>query len=239
MNEVSCFTRLWMMTALLCVAVRPANAMTTRVVQDQVIVSGPLTPPDVDRFAKLLDGKPAITTVILWNSPGGAFEANRGLTKLIADRKLDTAVAGFCLSACAMVFLAGNERYFSDGESLETTMLGFHGSYTNGHLAPEERLQFLRGVVEDETGDKADPAIVERWLHLAEPSDFVRFYYPGSDGNPRTDTVFECTKGGPYSSDYGGGGPYSGDSFECMPVAGHTALSMGIITSTRILHVAK
>jgi hypothetical protein len=215
-------------------AVTPANAMTMRVADDQVIVSGALEPADVETFAALLDANPSITTAVLWNSPGGAFEANRGLTKLIVDRKLKTAVAGFCMSACAMVFLSGKERYFSDGESLKTTMLAFHGSYAGGHLMPEERLQFLAGVVASETGGKADPALVQRWLHLPLQIDTVRFFYPGPDGTPKVDTVAECDSDGPY----GPGNPSGDISIRCAPIPGPNALSMGIITSTRILHVA-
>jgi len=203
--------------------------MTMRVVRDQAILSGPLVPDDIAQFQKLLEANPSVTTVVLWNSPGGAFVANRGLTKLIADRKLKTAVAGYCISACGMVFLSGSERYFSDGESLDVTSVGFHGSYNNGGLAAEPRLQFLKGVVEEETGGKIDPALVEHWLHLADQRALVRFRYPGTDGTPKTATVFDCRGPGANRGDYGA----------CTPIAGPNALSMGIITSTRILHVER
>ncbi len=205
-----------------------AEAMTMRVVRDQAILSGPLIPSDVEQFRRLLEANPSITTVVLADSRGGAFIANRGLTNLIQDRKLNTAVSGHCVSACAMVFLSGKERYFSDGERLESTSLGFHGSYEDGQLAPEERLRFLKGVVAKETGGKADPALVDHWLHLADQRSTVRFRYPGEQGSPPTATVFDCR----------GPGPNRGDYTDCTPLTGFDALSMGIITSTVILHVA-
>ena len=126
-----------------------------------------------------------------------------------------------------MVFLAGADRYFSDGESLDSTSLGFHGSYVDGTLAGENRLRFLEGLVETETGGKADSALVERWLHFTDEHETIRFRYPGSDGAPTDATVFDCL----------GPGPNRGDYSACTPVVGANALTMGIITSTRIVHV--
>jgi hypothetical protein len=184
-------------------------------------------PSDGDQFAQLLQAHSSVTTVVLWDSPGGSAAANAALTGMIQMHKLNTAVAGYCVSACAMVFLSGNERNFSDGESLDMTSLGFHGSYVDGTLARESRLQFLEGLVETETGGKADSTLVERWLHFADQRETLRFRYPGSDGAPQSATVFDCQ----------GPGPNRGDYDACTPVAGPNALSMGIITSTRIVHV--
>lgn len=204
-------------------------AMTMRVAGDQAILSGRLEPSDGAQFSDLLQANSSISTVVLWNSPGGSAVANAELTATIQDRKLNTAVAGYCVSACAMVFLSGSQRYFSDGEPLDRTSLGFHGSYLHGTLAGEKRLQFLESLVETETGGKADPSLVAHWLHLSDESQTVRFRYPGSDGSPKTATVFNCQ----------GGGPNRGDYDFCSPIAGPNALSMGIITSTQIVHVQR
>lgn len=214
-------------TFLSIAAMTNGGAMTMRADGDQAILTGRLVPSDGDQFAALLQAHPSIATVVLWNSPGGSAAANAALTGLIQTHKLNTAVAGFCISACAMVFLSGNERNFSDGESLDTTSLGFHGSYVDGTLARESRLRFLEDLVETETGGKADSALVDRWLHFADQHETVRFRYPGADGSPKDATVFDCHGPGPNRGDYGA----------CAPIDGHDALSMGIITSTRIVHI--
>jgi hypothetical protein len=205
----------------------PSAAMAMRVAGDQAILTGRLVPTDTDAFAQLLQKNPTITTVVLWNSPGGSAAANKGLTDLIGDHKLKTAVAGFCVSACAMVFLAGIERQFSDGTPIDSTSLGFHGSYVDGVLAGEQRLTYLANLVETETAGKADPKLVDHWLHLPSEHTTVRFRYPGADGAPKTATVFDCKGPGPNHGDYG----------NCAPIDGPNAISMGIITSTTILHV--
>jgi hypothetical protein len=206
-----------------------ADAMTMSVAHNQALLSGQLVPDDPDLLQKLLDANPAVDTVVLRDSPGGAYVANRGLSDLIKARKLKTVVSGHCVSACAMVFLSGSERYFGDGERLDATSLGFHGSYDRetGALAAEDRLRFLKTEVEQDTAGRADPALVDHWLHLSDRSLTVRFRYPGPDGSPTIPTVFDCTGPGPNRGDYGA----------CTPLPGHDAFSMGIITSTRIVHV--
>lgn len=204
-------------------------AMSMRADGDRAILTGRLVPDDGDQFAQLLQANPSIATVVLWNSPGGSARANADLTRLIQEHHLNTAVAGYCVSACAVVFLSGAERYFSDGESIDATSLGFHGSYVNGTLAGESRLKFLEELIATETGGKADQALVERWLHFADEHETVRFRFPGADGASKTATVFDCH----------GPGPNHGDYDACTPIAGPNALSMGIITSTQLFHIAR
>ncbi len=85
----------------------------------------------------------------------------------------------------------------------------------------------IAGMIADETGGKADPTLVAHWLHFPTRRSLVRFSYPGADGKPQHPTVFECSGGQRYPTDYS----------TCTPIAGHDALDMGIITSTQVLHV--
>ncbi len=83
----------------------------------------------------------------------------------------------------------------------------------------------IAGMIMDETGGKADAALVQHWTHLPSPGMTVRFAYPGDP--PKGVTVFECAGHRRSLSDYS----------TCTPVPGHDALSMGIITSVKILHL--
>ncbi|HEY5230305.1 MAG TPA: hypothetical protein VIJ11_05385 [Galbitalea sp.] len=149
---------------------------------------------------------------------------------MIAEHKLATAVAGYCVSACAMIFLSGAKRMFSDGEPIEVTSLGYHGNYLKGGVLNQEpRLAALEATVLEETGGKADPALVERWTHFASEHETMRFRYPGPDARTTDTTVYHCSNAEPNRGNYS----------KCEAIPGVNALTMGIITSTEIVHVQK
>ena len=224
--------RLLACAATVCAAVllgdSGAAAMTMTVAGDQLIATGKVVPDDVARFRALLDANPNLKTVVLWNSPGGAAVANDAITAMIEEHRLDTVVAGYCVSACAMIFLAGTNRAFGDLEPMASTSLGFHASYARGgELAPERRLQSLKARVLERTGGKIDPALVERWLHLSDERNTIRFRYPGEGTSTATATYF-CPLGR---------FPNTGNYASCEAIPKTDALSAGIITSAAIVHV--
>jgi hypothetical protein len=203
-------------------------AATMRVAAPVIVISGRFEPGDAATFGDLLKNNPSITTVVLYDSPGGNGTVMQRMSAMIRGHKLSTAVAGNCVSACAMIFLSGVQRYFADIVPVQDTSIGFHGSYLpDGTLTPERRLTMLAGMVESETGGKADPALVRHWLHFESRRSLVRFSYPGQDGKPDHPTVFECSGGQRYPTDYSA----------CTPIPDHDALSMGIITTTQVLHI--
>ncbi len=203
-----------------------AGAMTMDVRGDQLIASGRVVPDDAARFRTLVAANPTVKTVVLWNSPGGSAPANDAITETIESLGLNTVVTGFCVSACAMIFLAGKDRSFGDLEPIGLTSLGFHASYVDGHLAPDRRLTALKARVLDRTRGKIDPPLVDRWLHLTDGRSSVRFRFPGdSTAGP---TTYFCPLGR---------FPNAGDYRSCEAIADTSALSAGIVTSTDIVHV--
>jgi hypothetical protein len=213
------------LTAIACGSA--ASAMTMTVASDQLIASGSIDAEDGARFRALVTAYPNITTVVLHDSPGGVTSANLMIAAAIEARGLDTVVTGYCVSACAMVFLSGTNRSFGDLEPLASTSLGFHGNYVRGTLGSERYLQALKNRVLRRTGGKIDPALVDRWLHLTDNRSSIRFRYPGEEA-ATAPTTFFCAAGRP---------PNGGDYANCEPIAGTNALASGIITSTRIVHV--
>ena len=96
--------------ALYCFCLPPmAAAMEARVVDDQLILSGEVVDSDVVRGKNALEN-PAITTVILRNSPGGDSPTGYRSGELIRQHGLRTAVSGFCYSSCSRLFLGGRTR---------------------------------------------------------------------------------------------------------------------------------
>jgi hypothetical protein len=203
-----------------------AGAMTMDVRGDQLIATGRIVPDDAARFRTLVAANPNLKAVVLWNSPGGSAAANDAMTEIIESRGLNTVVAGFCVSACAMIFLAGKDRSYGDLEPIGSTSLGFHASYVDGHLAADRRLAALKARVLDRTGGKIDPALVDRWLHLTDERNTIRFRYPG-DATPGPTTYF-CPLGR---------FPNAGNYKNCDAIPNTSALSAGIVTSSDIVHV--
>ncbi|MEA2784981.1 MAG: hypothetical protein QOF71_1085, partial [Candidatus Eremiobacteraeota bacterium] len=203
-----------------------AEAMTMDVRGDQLVASGRIVPDDAARFRSLVAANPDLKTVVLWNSPGGSAAANDAMTEIIESRGLNTVVTGFCVSACAMVFLAGKDRSFGDLEPLRLTSLGFHASYVDGHLAADRRLAALKARVLERTGGKIDPALVDRWLHIDDERSSIRFQYPGEPAAGTT--TYFCPRGR---------FPNAGDYKPCDAIPNTSALSAGIVTSTQIVHV--
>lgn len=69
--------------------------------------------------AMLIDN-PGVSGIVL-SSTGGFVSEGRGVFRLIDQYKLDTFVYGECSSACALAFIAGNNRYMATN-----ARLGFH-----------------------------------------------------------------------------------------------------------------
>lgn len=196
---------------------------------DAITISGPIVRGDDVQLSTLLAANPSVKAIILYDSPGGDGLTMQRISGIIRGDLLATGVAGYCNSACAMIFLSGVQRYFTDMVPLDETSLGFHGSYTDsGTLTPERRLRMIAGMIATETAGKADPALVQRWTHLPE-NRTMRFTYPALNRSSSQATVFDCPVPRRNLADYGA----------CTPVPGYDAFTMGIITSTTILHVTQ
>jgi hypothetical protein len=80
-------------------------------------------------------------------SNGGSVYYARQMQYLVHDRGLTTVVDAHCLSACALVFLGGVERYMTPGAKL-----GFHRESADGesqaeiNMVEESDAQFMRAM---------------------------------------------------------------------------------------------
>lgn len=85
-----------------------------------VHVSGPIDPGITAALEALLTGAPGVRALVL-ESDGGRIAEARGLIRLVREHGLATRVERDCLSACALVFAAAQDR------ALESAgRLGFH-----------------------------------------------------------------------------------------------------------------
>ena len=87
--------------------------------------------------------------------------------RLIAEKGLHTVVAGYCASACSIMFMGGKLRTFSDTFRPAFTYVGIHGpryKLTN-ELAPQLGTQ-LYAFYKSQMGERFNATIV-RYLQFA------------------------------------------------------------------------
>lgn len=217
--------RLLVLLSLL-LAASPLAAMDMRLAGNQIILSGPVIHGDFDRLKRLLDDNGKIDTIILRDSPGGDARTGYAVGDMIRARKLRTAVSGFCRSSCSRMFLGGVERQFTDDQPVGRTHVGFHGNYKDG-LLDYQAVDRLKSWIIAYSDGKADEALVDRWVRIANHNGFIYFF--DSERLKRKDgiSVFLCT-----------GNEDRAHRFDqCEKIAGKTGYQLGIFTSSALVRV--
>jgi hypothetical protein len=210
-------TVLWLASLAFMHTTSPA--MEVKVVNDTLILSGPVIQGDIQRFQEALAANPGIGTVVLRNSWGGHVDSGYRIGELIREKGLSTVVSGHCVSSCSRMFLGGKERRFSNDFSLERTFVGFHGHYdAKGQLnrALVERFGLLEWIIKFSDG-KADRELVQRWINIELNTGMVAFMHPQTRTFFRTEKTFNCV------------GREQSRPLGCSTLA-VTALDMGVIT---------
>ena len=93
-----------------------------------------------DDLTRAILGAGQIDRVFL-QSGGGVVAEGIKMGRIIRAAGLDTAVTGYCASACVLAFLGGESRFKDKG-----ARLGDHQSLAVGNLTPERALQHRRVV---------------------------------------------------------------------------------------------
>ena len=175
---------LTVLTLFILALAQPAPVSATlkfKVVENQLIVTGPLESTDAWYFNREIDKHPKVDTVVLRMMPGGKIEAMEKIATTVEEKKLNTVVSGSCVSACAHIFLAGERRQFSDDFPLRYSRLSYHGIY---HSAGS--LEGFKGSVPTNserwyvkrTEGKLPAELVLEWLNFDHASGFAHFYHP-------------------------------------------------------------
>lgn len=118
-----------------------AHAMKLEVQGKTLFATGPVE-DDIVQFRDAL-AQPQIDTIVFVNSPGGDLWTGMTIGRLIADREVHTVAAGYCVSACSIMFMGGKVRTFSDTFQPKQTYIGIHGphSKTTGQVVPQHATQ--------------------------------------------------------------------------------------------------
>ena len=120
----------------------------------RIRATGPMRYGSAEALEKVLTEHPQYTLIEL-ESPGGRVVEGFRMAKLIADRKMDTAVLGQCASACTFLFVTGQDRYLGP-----EAMLGFHRSGR-------------RNVFSDAGWSATDHKIAEHYEKFGTSEEFI------------------------------------------------------------------
>lgn len=210
---------------LLCAAACTVQAMDFRRVGDTLILSGPVVGDDLAHLRDQLV-HPGIHLVLLHDSPGGDLWNGYQVGNRIHEEGLPTAVSGKCESACALIFLAGSERSFTDGRPPTETMVGLHGAHAiDSHRALTELAPRMAWVIRTATSRKYPDDLLQRTVYPHDPDDMVYAFFPGFYPlKAPARGVMQCLK-------------QADAHFKCTMLEGLDALGIGLITNPRILHL--
>jgi len=207
--------------------------MDVRLVGTHIIMSGEI---DGGELAKMRDvlAEPAargVDTVVLRDSPGGDYWTSQRIAELIRERGWRTAVSGHCFSGCALMFLGGRERHFTDDKPFLYTQLAFHATYyvqdgigaVRGELNPVTT-HAARQWIKRYTDGKMSDAMLDRFEQLSR-SDFIHFFDPGRLPRKDQPSIFICPRD-------------KEAKYRCKPIAGTDAYREGIVTAHELIRSA-
>lgn len=130
-----------------------------------IYVENDLSEGDWWRFTKLLRQNPEVTGVLL-RSNGGAADDGLAIAKHIFEHGLSTMVTAACHSVCAVMFLAGRERFITRWANLTV-----HSAYKQlGNWVVEDHI--ANGTVAWFIGHMGYPLPLAQ-LWVSTPSDKV------------------------------------------------------------------
>ncbi|WP_332826255.1 hypothetical protein [Ramlibacter sp.] len=200
-----------------------AAAMEFRQAGDTLVMSGPVDDQDLVRLRNhLAVHRP--TLVVLHESPGGDLWNGYQVGNRIREENLPTAVSGKCESACALIFLSGSERSFTDGRPVATTMVGLHGAHTvDGKQPLTELSPRMAYMIRTMTGRKYPDDLLRRTVYPRHAEDMVYAFHPARYAATAAGRgIVECLK-------------QPDVSFKCAMLDGLDALGIGVITNPEIL----
>ncbi len=91
------------------------KSATIVVTNDKVVISGELSEGDFERVSTAISST-NINTVEFDNCLGGLVNVGYNISRLIDKKQLNTVAKNQCHSSCALGFMAGRERIFSNIE---------------------------------------------------------------------------------------------------------------------------
>ena len=151
-----------------------AQALTLHRDGDDLYATGMIQAGD-DLALKAAHQEAPVRRLVLVNSPGGALLTSLRIARWVEDLRITTVAAGHCLSACSLVFMAGEQRQFAQAMNGHTHLIGIHGPYAQrtGQFSASGAVMML-SYYRYRMGDKFDAAVMEQAVYqMQDPSGLL------------------------------------------------------------------
>lgn len=152
-----------------------AQAMTLERVNNDLYATGRTVDQDFLSFQEAL-AKGGIERLILVNGPGGDLWTGMRVASMVRNANIKTVVSGYCMSACSLIFMAGQQRAFGTGNLPRMTMLGIHGAHNTltKEVVPQAMPQ-MYALYKRQMGDKFDTDVINQALYeIKDAAGFLR-----------------------------------------------------------------
>ncbi|MGV0960223.1 MAG: rhodanese-like domain-containing protein [Limnohabitans sp.] len=197
----------------------PLQAMTLERVGNDLYATGPTVDQDFVRFKQAF-AQAGIERLILVNGNGGDLWTGMRVARMVQDAQLKTITSGFCMSACSLIFMAGQTRAFGTGHLPRVTMIGIHGaSDKDAKTRLSTANPQMLALYKQQMGDKFNAQIIHQALYdTQEAYGFLRIRE--LQRNLEKDrTAWFCPSGQT---------PFK----ECQQHTGQDAYTLGVVTQT-------
>lgn len=150
------------------------QALTLHRDGDDVYVTGTVQAGD-DVALRAAHEEAPVRRLVLVNSPGGAFLTSLRIARWVEEFRINTVAAGHCLSACSLIFMAGEQRQFAQTLSGQTHLIGIHGPYARSTGQPSAPAAVMMlSYYRSRMGEKFDAALMERAVYqMQDPTGLL------------------------------------------------------------------
>jgi len=212
--HIASYVALWMM-----VLGQSAHAIQIHRVDTDVFISGDIVVNDDVKLRAEFESAP-VKRLILVNSRGGHLFASMKIARWLTTQSVTTLVAGPCLSACSIIFMAGKQRQYATGYEPRLTVVGIHGPSMplTGELLPAHAADML-AFYKERMGDKYDAELLRVALFELKDASGFMLIREISRNQPRDRITLLC----PTSNT---------PRWRCTEYPRQDAYSLGLVTST-------
>ncbi len=201
-----------------------SQAMTLERINNDLFATGPTVDQDFLQFKEAFN-KGGIQRLILVNGQGGDLWTGMQVARMVQHAKIKTVTSGYCMSACSLIFMAGQERSFGTGHLPRMTMLGIHGAHNKDtKQVNAEAMPQMYALYKQQMGEKFDAKVINQALYdIKEAFGFLRIREMQRTQEKDRTPWFCPTSQTPFD--------------QCQQHLGKDAYTLGIVTQTETVEL--